>query len=338
MIALMSWELGLCLLPGLVIGLTIHEFAHAWSASLLGDDFPRRRGRVSLNPLRHLSPLGTLAIFLLPMGWGKPVMLNLHNFRRPKRDYLLTSLAGPAANLLLAAVIAFLMLFTKHTYWLGPTCQPFIALVHYGLKFTAIINIALAMVNLLPIPPLDGSKIWTCLIPGMRPNMGKRVTMACVVIILVLASTGTLGKIIYPAVDLTFMILPDADYSHDAALCRQYEDALADKNYGLAEDYAGELLDVQGPTPSGYYCRAYARGMRENWVGALEDIDAAISLAPDTPESADYYYWRADIHRYLGHLAQATADRRRALELNPFLETEKTESQPGLPLLDLDRP
>ena len=99
----MNLETAIFLLPGLVIGLSFHEFAHAWSASLLGDDFASRQGRVSLNPLRHLSILGTLAIFFLPMGWGKPVEVNLYNFKQPRRDYLITSLAGPLANIIIVA-------------------------------------------------------------------------------------------------------------------------------------------------------------------------------------------------------------------------------------------
>jgi hypothetical protein len=104
MLAAMNPLTSLILLPFLAVSLTVHEFAHAWSASLLGDQLARRQGRVSLNPFRHMTLLGTLAILLLPIGWGKPVMVNLYNFRRPKVDYLLTSLAGPASNLLLAGL------------------------------------------------------------------------------------------------------------------------------------------------------------------------------------------------------------------------------------------
>jgi Zn-dependent protease len=83
-VAMMGWQTVLALLPGLVIGLTLHEFAHAASASLLGDDYARRQGRISLNPFRHLSLLGTLAILLFPFGWARPVPVNVYNFRRPK--------------------------------------------------------------------------------------------------------------------------------------------------------------------------------------------------------------------------------------------------------------
>ncbi|MHC4126280.1 MAG: site-2 protease family protein, partial [Planctomycetota bacterium] len=91
----MSWQTALFLFPGLIIGLTIHEFAHAITAKWLGDRYPEKMGRVSLNPLRHLSLWGTLALFILGFGWGKPVPINLYNFKRPKLYYLLTSIAGP---------------------------------------------------------------------------------------------------------------------------------------------------------------------------------------------------------------------------------------------------
>jgi Zn-dependent protease len=328
MIAFMSLSFALWLLPGLVIGLTLHEFAHAWSASLLGDDFPRRNGRVSLNPLRHLSPLGTLAIFLLPIGWGKPVMVNLYNFRRPKRDYLLTSLAGPLANLFLAGLLFLLMLLTRHTYWFGPGGSHAMLLAHDVLRFTAIINLSLAALNLLPIPPLDGSKIWPCLIPGARPGMSKRVTMAFTLIILVLASTKSFRLIIGPVVELAVKILPESDYDRHATLGQSYEDALDDKDYALAEHLSDELLALKGPSPEGYYCRAYARGEQKNWMGALDDLNTAILLAPAAAESAKYYHWRAGILRYLGRPEQAAADRRKALELDTSLGADQPASQP----------
>lgn len=338
MIGLMNWDLAIWLLPGLLVGLTVHEFAHAWVASLLGDDFPRRNGRVSLNPLRHLSPLGTLAIFFLPIGWGKPVMVNLHNFRHPKRDYLLSSLAGPAANLLLAGLMIVLMLFTRHMDLFGPAVAPLVGLAHYALTFGAIINIALAILNLLPIPPLDGSKIWICLIPGVRPNMGKRANTISVVVLLVLLSTGALGWIVGPAVGLALSVLPQADYDYQEALCREYEQALKEGNYGHAEQLAGELLEEHGPSPHGYYCRAHARGMKQDWPGALEDLNSAIALAPDAVESASYYRWRADILDYLGKPGQAATDRAKALELAPSLDLDAPESQPSAVPTTRERP
>ena len=110
----MSWEIALFLLPGLIVGLTVHEFAHAISAKWLGDRNPERMGRVSLNPFRHLSPLGTLALFVLGFGWGKPVEVNLYNFKKPKLYYLLSSLAGPASNLILCGLSLWVLYLRPH--------------------------------------------------------------------------------------------------------------------------------------------------------------------------------------------------------------------------------
>lgn len=206
-------EHALLLLPGLVIGLTLHEFAHAWSASLLGDDYPRRLGRVSLNPLRHLSPLGTLAIFLLPIGWGRPVLLNLYNFRHPRRDYLISSLAGPAANVLLVLLGLGLMQVTRRSYLLGtgPLAVAGMGFAHVGLASVVIINASLAVLNLLPIPPLDGSKIWPCLFPGLRVVSRGKMTLGFVVLLVVLLQTRLLNPVFDFAVGGALRWIPDID-------------------------------------------------------------------------------------------------------------------------------
>jgi len=138
----------------LVIAITIHEYSHALAADRLGDPTPRSLGRLSLNPLRHLDPLGTLMIFVLRFGWGKPVPIDAYNLKNPRRDELIIALAGPTSNLILATLISLLTNFIP---------QNFILL---SFLFTLIqINIILAIFNLLPIPPLDGSKIFLNLLP-----------------------------------------------------------------------------------------------------------------------------------------------------------------------------
>lgn len=138
----------------LVIAITIHEYSHALAADRLGDPTPRSLGRLSLNPLRHLDPLGTLMIFVLRFGWGKPVPIDTYNLKNPRRDELIIALSGPASNLILATLISLLTNFIP---------QNFILL---SFLFTLIqINIILAIFNLLPIPPLDGSKIFLNLLP-----------------------------------------------------------------------------------------------------------------------------------------------------------------------------
>ena len=192
----MNWGWTLFMLPGLIVGLTFHEFAHAWSASLLGDNFARRQGRVSLNPLRHLTPLGVLAILFLPIGWGKPVPVNLYNFQHPRRDYLLTSLAGPLANILLAAVCMGLMNLTMHTFRYEGWMRSFLIEAHIFLMMAVLINVSLATLNLLPIPPLDGSKIWPCLLPNLKPTFTPKINQLFLVVFLVLIFSNGLKPIL----------------------------------------------------------------------------------------------------------------------------------------------
>jgi len=207
----MDLTTALMLLPGLVIGLSCHEAAHALSASLLGDDFPRRQGRVSLNPFRHLSLLGTLAIFLLPFGWARPVQVNLHNFRHPKRDYLLSSLAGPAANLLIVAACLALMQMTRRSYAFGPAAEAFLSLAHALLTMVLLINAILATLNLLPLPPLDGSKIWVVLIPGLKGDFPAKWQRISILLLLVLLWTDSIDPVFHFVFDTVSRVVPEPD-------------------------------------------------------------------------------------------------------------------------------
>jgi Zn-dependent protease len=138
----------------MLIGITFHEFAHAWTANRLGDPTPKLTGRLSLNPLKHLDLVGTIFLFLVGIGWGKPVMFNPANFKEPKKAILLTSFSGAIMNLLIAFI--FSIPYRLNVY------------LHLGLQGTlifaffdvvVIINLLLAAFNIIPIPPLDGSKI-----------------------------------------------------------------------------------------------------------------------------------------------------------------------------------
>jgi Zn-dependent protease len=168
------------LLPGLIIGLTVHEAAHALSAKWLGDRNAERMGRVSLNPFKHLSPLGTAALFVIGFGWGKPVIVNLYNFERPKLYYFLSSIAGPISNLLLCA-ISLGVLYLRPPWYIVFLC-----------KSIFYINAILAVVNLLPIPPLDGSKIWPCVIPRMKPTFTGKWSLIWLVAVFILLRSGVL--------------------------------------------------------------------------------------------------------------------------------------------------
>lgn len=189
-------ENALMLLPGLIIGLTLHEAAHALVAKWLGDDTAALQGRISLNPLRHLSLLGTVALFAVGFGWGKPVPINIHNFAHPKRDYLLSSLAGPAVNLALCG------LSLAALYLHPPAALKFLLISIY------FINAILAVINLLPIPPLDGSKIWPCIIPGAKPVISGPWTMIWTVVLVICLFTGLLDHILGPVIGFLAGLVP----------------------------------------------------------------------------------------------------------------------------------
>jgi Zn-dependent protease len=196
----MRLDTALEMIPGLVIGLTLHECAHALTASWLGDRYAASQGRISLNPFRHLSFWGTLALFVLGFGWGKPVPINLYNFRHPKRDFLLTSLAGPASNLLLCAISLGLM-YLPIPRWLFTQ-----------LFFMCGINGLLALVNLIPIPPLDGSRIWPCVIPGMKPVISGKWSVIWLILLVYVISTHKLDAVINPIIYHTRHLLPIPSY------------------------------------------------------------------------------------------------------------------------------
>ncbi len=141
-------------LISLIIAITIHEFAHAWAAVRLGDNTPEKQGRLSINPLRHLDITGTIFLFIAGFGWGKPVYTNPSNYQNPRLGYALTSLAGPAANLILA--IIFSLPYTiAQIFQISTDGIAFFSFTE--LAYSA--NILLLVFNLLPIYPLDGSKL-----------------------------------------------------------------------------------------------------------------------------------------------------------------------------------
>ncbi len=141
--------------PSLLICLTIHEAAHAFMANYLGDPTAKLMGRLTLNPLAHLDPMGTLVFVItalagFPFGWGKPVIFDPYNLKNPKKDAALISLAGPASNIIFASILSLIFRFLPNQL----------------LETLIILNVSLAIFNLIPIHPLDGGKILVALLPN----------------------------------------------------------------------------------------------------------------------------------------------------------------------------
>ena len=308
----MSLEMALWMLPGLVIGLTVHECAHAWSANLLGDGFARRQGRVSLNPLRHLSPLGTAAIFVLPFGWGKPVLVNIYNFNHPRRDYFLSSLAGPAANVIVVGLCLVVMQWTRYSFRFGAEGAWTMERAHLLLAFIAMINVVLATLNLIPIPPLDGSKIWSCIFPGVKPMQRPRTMWVFHIVLVALMYTDSLSPAIEFTVERAKCLFPQSEAETFAKRWMDGSVALKASQWAEAETAFTAALAVHPESPECLYNRAISREGQGNWPGALDDLNRAIDLRPE----ADFYARRATILRKLGRTAEAAADAATARQLH----------------------
>jgi len=152
-------------IPGIILGLAFHEFAHAFVADRLGDPTPRNQGRLTLSPIAHVDPIGLLLIVLVGFGWAKPVEINPRYYRNPRRDDTLVSLAGPMMNILIAIIFAALTkIFLSSNVGLlmsNDIARYTVLMFYYAIS----INIMLSLFNLLPIPPLDGFHILSNYIP-----------------------------------------------------------------------------------------------------------------------------------------------------------------------------
>lgn len=144
----------------------VHEFAHAWTAVKLGDPTPRYQGRLSVSPFAHIDYFGAACILLLGFGWAKPVQVNMNNFRNPKRDMAITAAAGPLSNLIAALVM--LVITNLLNLVLLNTSLSWAVYVTVFFYYIADINVSLAVFNLIPIPPLDGSRLLFAMLPNRQ--------------------------------------------------------------------------------------------------------------------------------------------------------------------------
>jgi len=150
----------------LLVCFPVHECAHAWVADRLGDSTGREMGRITLNPFRHLDYMGTIFILLIGVGYAKPVPVNISRFRHRKREFALTALAGPVSNLMMTVLFLFII---KALPLLSIPAE-YLQLATRMLTYAAYINVSLAVFNLLPIPPLDGSRVVMALLPDNAYN------------------------------------------------------------------------------------------------------------------------------------------------------------------------
>ena len=156
-------------LPVIVLSLCLHETAHGWVAYKLGDPTARNLGRLTLNPLKHLDPMGFLFMLLFGIGWAKPVPINTRNFKNPRVGMALSGIAGPISNLLLGLLGMILSVVTMVICYLAgidPDTNVWITVLLLFLDVLAFMNVALAVFNLIPVPPFDGSRIFLSLLPS----------------------------------------------------------------------------------------------------------------------------------------------------------------------------
>ncbi len=187
----------------LIFSLTVHEAAHAWSASQLGDDTAKRLGRVSLNPVVHVDPIGTLLLPIIAMvsnapiiGWAKPTPVNVRNLRHPRRDHILVTAAGPASNLAIATAASLALRVMPSPA--GGSGLDVATPLNLIATEALLLNVLLAVFNMLPIPPLDGGQILMALLPPRIAMQLRFLYEYGFLILMGLLVTGVLGYLIGP--------------------------------------------------------------------------------------------------------------------------------------------
>lgn len=190
----------------LVASLSVHEAAHAWAADRLGDPTARHQGRLTLNPSAHVDPIGTLVFPLvaivtgLPLiGWARPVPVDLGRLRSPRRDFALVAAAGPASNLLLAVAAAAVLALLPDVAPGDIAGRAMLSAPRQWFRVAVILNVLLAVFNLLPVPPLDGGNVLIGLLPAAGARLVERVRPYGVLILYAVMLSGAFGLLVAPA-------------------------------------------------------------------------------------------------------------------------------------------
>lgn len=178
--------------PGIIIAMVVHEFAHARVAYALGDFTPKLAGRLTLNPAAHVDPIGLLMLVIAHFGWAKPVQINPYNFQNPRRDEILVSVAGPAANLITAFIT---VIFMALLYKMGVEMSQGMRLV---LSLIMIININFAIFNMIPFPPLDGFHILQNVLPYELARKLEGLERYSFIFLIIILMTPILSYIFVP--------------------------------------------------------------------------------------------------------------------------------------------
>ncbi len=189
-----------------LFAITVHEVAHGWVADKLGDQTAKIMGRITLNPIKHIDPIGTVALPLILLfigsfifGWAKPVPVTWKNLRKPRRDMALVALAGPAANLIMMIIWSILAKLVILISAATSSSQFLLSMCGAGI----LINIVLMVLNLFPLLPLDGGRVLSAMLPVTWAKKYSRLEPYGLFILIALLATGVLGKIIWPIIEYT---------------------------------------------------------------------------------------------------------------------------------------
>ncbi|MBQ6389201.1 MAG: site-2 protease family protein [Mogibacterium sp.] len=194
------------MLPGIILGLSLHEFAHAWMSNKLGDPTPKRQGRLTINPLAHIDWVGFTALLLVGFGWGKPVQIDPRFYKKPRRDEFLVAIAGVTMNLIIAILLSFpTKALAKAYYAVGGSVL--IENIYLIFFYAVSINVVLMIFNLIPVPPLDGWGIVTQIFRLDRYDWWYKVYQYGTWILLALIVLNVTDLILTPLVRIVLTLL-----------------------------------------------------------------------------------------------------------------------------------
>ncbi len=192
-------------LPGIILGLSLHEFAHAWMSNKLGDPTPKRQGRLTINPLAHIDWIGFLALLLVGFGWGKPVMIDPSYYKNRRTGEFLTGIAGVTMNLIIAVILSFPTKALINAYYSSGSAL--LENVLYIFYYAVMINVVLMIFNLIPVPPLDGWGIVTQIFNLQKYSWWYKVYQYGQWILLILIFANITDMILGPAVTAIMHLL-----------------------------------------------------------------------------------------------------------------------------------